>query len=348
MSEAIFLFASAFHDSEEDCFAKNARNDKSIREIRGQEWELRAMNLREWALPVYTILLQLATGALFALWIIRTIGTRRFGREAMDRMVSRPTVVILCTILLSVGGAHFHLSRPWLSFLALANIGSSWLSREIAFTVLFLFFVSALAILQWFGRKHTRAQTILGWLAIGCGTGSIVSMSEIYILSTQPAWDSPLTIVLFLSTTLLLGVMSMAALLVLDLKFSELREIEIPSLQPQIIRTALVWFGVIAVAMMMLLIVLNLAQIYLLQNGTELSRLSLQLLLGLYRPLFMIRLGLLLLGVGWLVATIWMIRRRPKNITDLLAPVYMACLLVLIGEILGRFLFYAMHIRLGI
>ena len=214
--------------------------------------------------------------------------------------------------------------------------------------MLFLFFVSALAILQWFGRKHTRAQTILGWLAIGCGTGSIVSMSEIYILSTQPAWDSPLTIVLFLSTTLLLGVMSMAALLVLDLKFSELREIEIPSLQPQIIRTALVWFGGIAVAMMMLLIVLNLAQIYLLQNGTELSRLSLQLLLGLYRPLFMIRLGLLLLGVGWLVATIWMIRRRPKNITDLLAPVYMACLLVLIGEILGRFLFYAMHIRLGI
>jgi DMSO reductase anchor subunit len=33
---------------------------------------------------------------------------------------------------------------------------------------------------------------------------------------------------------------------------------------------------------------------------------------------------------------------------SLLLPVYLSCLLILVGEIIGRFLFYATHIRVGI
>ncbi len=32
------------------------------------------MNVREWALPVYTILMQMAVGGLFVLWVIRCRG----------------------------------------------------------------------------------------------------------------------------------------------------------------------------------------------------------------------------------------------------------------------------------
>jgi hypothetical protein len=32
----------------------------------------------------------------------------------------------------------------------------------------------------------------------------------------------------------------------------------------------------------------------------------------------------------------------------LILPVYLACMFVLIGEILGRFPFYATHVRIGI
>ena len=39
------------------------------------------MNLREWALPVYTILMQLAVGALFSLWVIRALSSAKYGER---------------------------------------------------------------------------------------------------------------------------------------------------------------------------------------------------------------------------------------------------------------------------
>ncbi|MBI4787694.1 MAG: dimethyl sulfoxide reductase anchor subunit [Chloroflexi bacterium] len=305
------------------------------------------MNQREWALPVYTILLQLATGSLLALWVIRAIGAK-VGSEEMDRMVSRLTAVIWGTLVVAMVGAHLHLSRPWLSFLALRNIGSSWLSREIFFTVLFFLALSALAALQWFVRGYPKLQTILGWAAITCGLVSIFCMSVLYLMPTQPAWDSAFTIISFFATTVLLGAVSVPTMLVLELRFSELRQPDAQNVRPAMIRPALGWFAAIAFVLMLVLLILNLAQILLLQSGNELARLSLQLLLGLYRPLFVVRLVLLLVGVGWLVFTVQFFRQRVKKITELMLPVYMACLLVLVSEILGRFLFYAMHIRLGL
>jgi DMSO reductase anchor subunit len=33
---------------------------------------------------------------------------------------------------------------------------------------------------------------------------------------------------------------------------------------------------------------------------------------------------------------------------NLLGPIYIACIMVMVGEILERFLFYASHVRIGI
>jgi anaerobic dimethyl sulfoxide reductase subunit C len=308
----------------------------------------KGMNLREWALPVYTILMQLATGALLALWVIRTVSAAQLGKEQIVQMSRRPTAVILCTALVAIIGSHFHLSRPLFSFLAILNIRSSWLSREIGFTVLFFLSVSALTLLQWLRPRYTRLQTILGWVAIGLGSASIFCMSAIYLLPTQPVWDSLATTVSFFATTLLLGAVSMAALLILDLRFGLVREPLLEDSRPLVIRRALAWLTAMAAIAMIVLVVLNVTQIKALENGNELAQLSLQLLLGLYRPLFIARLALLLGGVMWLVVSVWTMRRRETKITELLTPVYMSCLLLMIGEILGRFLFYAMHIRVGI
>ena len=53
------------------------------------------MNIREWTLPVYTILTQLAAGALFVLWVIRTLsnskyGGRRSGSDHQDSDFDHP------------------------------------------------------------------------------------------------------------------------------------------------------------------------------------------------------------------------------------------------------------------
>ena len=161
------------------------------------------MNIREWTLPVYTILTQLAAGALFVLWVIRTLSNSKYGREEVNRIIKIPILIILITIIAGITGAHFHLSRPYLSFLALRNFHSSWLSRELVFNLFFIFSVGCLWTLLWFVNGHNKLKTVLGWVAILFGFATEYCMSRIYLLPSQPAWNSPLTIVSFLETMLL-------------------------------------------------------------------------------------------------------------------------------------------------
>jgi hypothetical protein len=95
------------------------------------------MNIREWTLPVYTILMQLATGSFLALWVLRSLGMQKYGLKAMDRIGRYPVSVIAFTILAAMIGSHLHLSRPYFSILAVLNFQSSWLSREIVFNMLY-------------------------------------------------------------------------------------------------------------------------------------------------------------------------------------------------------------------
>lgn len=306
------------------------------------------MNLREWALPLYTILVQLATGALIGLWIIRTVAAPRVGSAEIRRIVKRPVLVILLTIVVAMVGAHFHLSRPFQSYLAMLNLGSSWLSREILFTFLLFISASALALAHLIGPPHPRLETVLGWLAIGFGLGSIFCMSEIYDLPAQAAWNSRLTTLSFYTTTILVGFMALIALLVMDYSFSAAQDPGAAKTRASVVQTSILWFAITAAAMTVLVLLLNLDQVLTLQGGNEFARTSLQLLLGLYGPLFVARLTAVIVGAGSLVLAIWTMRREKKSITQLIMPVYFSFLLVLIAEILGRFLFYATHIRQGI
>jgi len=79
------------------------------------------MNVREWALPVYTILMQLAVGAFVILWLIRQLVGSKFSAQEIDRIISNPILVIAFTSIVAMGGAHFHLSKPFHSFLAILN-----------------------------------------------------------------------------------------------------------------------------------------------------------------------------------------------------------------------------------
>src|SRR5450759_773392 len=105
------------------------------------------MNIREWALPVYTILTQMAVGALFVLWVIRTVWNLKYGKEYVDQVLKIPILIILVTAIAGIIGAHFHLSKPYLSFLALLNFKSSWLSREVGFNLIFIILVVYLCLM---------------------------------------------------------------------------------------------------------------------------------------------------------------------------------------------------------
>jgi anaerobic dimethyl sulfoxide reductase subunit C (anchor subunit) len=306
------------------------------------------MNIREWTLPFYTILTQLAVGSLFVLWVIRIYGNNKIGWEEMDRIIRIPILIILVTAVIGIIGAHFHLSRPFLSYLAISNYHTSWLSRELVFNLLFILASGIIWALAWFTKGHNQINTFLGWAGIFFGLATDYCMSRIYQLSSQPAWNSPLTTISFFAATILLGVVTIPELLVMDLIFSKNRQNDNKDMRSQIIHGSLNWLIFISIGMVIVTIGLNYFQIISLQNGNISAQTSLKLLLDLYFPLFVGRFAFLFIGVGWLVFIGIASTHGRDAPEDLSTPVFMACLLVLIAEILGRFLFYAIHVRVVI
>lgn len=306
------------------------------------------MNVREWALPVYTILMQLAVGAFAILWLIRHLAGSKFSAKEIDRIISNPILVIAFTAAVAMGGAHFHLSKPFHSFLAVFNFKSSWLSREIVFSVLFFLSTMSVLYLTYFQTHHRRLISILGWLAILFGSTLIYCMARIYLIPTQVAWNSTTVIFSFFTTALMVGSMTISTLMVLDLKFAEIKKADDVELRTQVIRYSSGGLTTLTVFLVALSLVIIYVQIRLLAQGDLIARTSLSLLVDLYLPLFMMRLVFLVYASTSLVVSVVKMYRLRSTPQSLMSSVYLSCLLILIGEIIGRFLFYATHIRVGL
>ena len=306
------------------------------------------MNVREWALPVYTILMQLAVGSLLILWLIRSYSDSRFSHQEIERILRNPILVIVFTAAVAMAGAHFHLSRPFHSFLAVINFRSSWLSREIIFSVSFFLTTLCLFCLTYFQIQHRKLISFVGWLAISLGIVLIYCMARIYLIPTQVAWNSTTVILSFYATALMLGCMAITCLLVLDLKFSEIQKLDDVELRVAVIRHSFAGLSALTILLAVVNIVIIYVQLHQLAQGDSIARTSLRLILELYLPLFIMRMTFLLCASGYLGLTVYRINRLEIVPQDLMLPIYLSCLMILVGEIVGRFLFYATHIRVGI
>jgi anaerobic dimethyl sulfoxide reductase subunit C len=306
------------------------------------------MNVREWALPVYTILMQLAAGSIFVLWCLRSYLRKRYDRKTVDSITRNPLMVIFASVMIGVIASHFHLSKPFFSFLSILNLANSWLSREVVLTVVFLISLGWLAFIQEDYKVREKFIIFLGWFSTVIGIGTVLCMAMLYLLPTQEAWNSPFTIVHYGLTAFLLGVITIAALLVLELKISHNLEEKDIEARNQIISAVLPWFTLAVLTITVFSLILDWQAVSVLKEGSAAAQTSLALLFGLYLPLFLLRYVFLFSGGMLFAISAVIVSKRFKAPGDLLMPVYLACLLVLIAEILERFLFYATHVRVGI
>ncbi len=306
------------------------------------------MNLREWALPLYTILLQLAVGALLVLWIIRGMRLRRVPAADMDRILRNPILVIALTVGMAMLSAHLHLSRPLLSWLAVTNFRTSWLSREIIFTVLFFLSVSGLWLLSQQKPPKRRWMAALGWVGSALGLVGVYCMANIYLLPSQAAWNAPTTVYSFYAAVVLLGVMTIACLLLLDLKFAAIQSPDDLHVHNDAVQSTLPALAFVAKLAVLVDLGLTFYEMYYLQQGNAAARTSLELLLTLYLPLLILRVGLLIAAPIWMGYKASRVHKRSLEPGQVAIPVYVSCLAVLVAEIIGRFLFYATHIRIGL
>src|SRR5664279_5450432 len=168
----------------------------------------------ELPLVVFTIIAQMSVGSFVVLGLIHLFGAR-FGRDLVDR-VSDPALYAIGPILvLGLFLSMMHLGTPIRAVNALGHLGTSWLSREILFGLLFAAIGGAFALSQWFKWLTPVLRQALAGLAALVGLALVWSMTMVYRLPTVPAWDSWATPVRFFATTFLLGSLAVGAALVI-------------------------------------------------------------------------------------------------------------------------------------
>lgn len=289
------------------------------------------MFAEEWPLMMFTLISQLAIGSFIILVLVRAHYNRKdakLGKELTDfgfKFVGPLTALALIFSL-------FHLGTPMGAYRSIFNLDSSWLSREIltAGGFFVLWFVTYKAY------QKENSGIALGAITSIVGLAAIFSMASIYATSIRPAWSNVNTYVAFYGATFALGSLGAVSLIGYGAKGKTFSDETVSLLK----KVCLI--GIIAVVLPLVYLPVFISG---LGNGGVAAQASAQLLGGSYvLPLIfrgamsLIGAGLLYYGLGKVAQT----KSLPANL------VYLAFALVIVGEFIGRYVFYASAVSIMI
>lgn len=305
------------------------------------------MNTRDWVLVVFTILAQMSVGSFVVLGVVHFFAARRHGTEEADRLSDRALLAIGPLMVLGLLASLLHLGDPVIAFRAVANIASSWLSREVLFGVLFAVLGGVFALLQWRKIGSVGLRTVIAVLAALVGLALVLSMSNIYMLETQPAWNTVATPILFYSTTLLLGSLAIGAAFTANYVYLKGRTEEGLEASLEILRGTLRWIAVVAIVVLGVQLIVIPIYLASLSTGVAAGVESLRMMVDKYGLVFGLRLALAFLGAG--LFGLFLFRNASGKAGERILGnlVYSAFAFVLVAEVLGRFLFYATQVQVG-
>jgi anaerobic dimethyl sulfoxide reductase subunit B (iron-sulfur subunit) len=195
--------------------AKQVANHEEIHPRKESAWE-------EAPLVIFTLLAQMAVGGFWMMQLmLQDVWNLAVGNQIILRAI--PLLVIGAALGLGMFFSFAHLGTKKNAWRTLGHLRKSWLSREILFESLFS--LSWLAVTAELLLLH-RTTPALMWVTALFGYFLIHSMSNVYRLPAKPAWNSWRTNASFFVSTLVLGWMSMSAVLnfesqqiVIDLSF---------------------------------------------------------------------------------------------------------------------------------
>lgn len=300
------------------------------------------MNTHDWALVAFTILAQMAVGSFVVLGIVYFFAARSAGAVEADRLSDRALLVIGPVLVLGLIASFFHLGNPMNAYNAIGNIGSSWLSREIFFGLGFAALGAAFAFLQWRKIGTSALRNLVAVVAALVGLALVYSMSQVYMLRTVPVWNTVWTPVSFFVTTFLLGTLAMGAAFVANYAYLQRKNPEDVETQCTLLRAVLRWIGIVAVLLLGVEFVVVSANLIHL-SSTPSAALQGEMLGASFTTILIVRLVLVFLGAGLFGTIVYrnaLTAGREKIMGNW---AYAAFALVLVGEILGRFLFYAVN-----
>jgi anaerobic dimethyl sulfoxide reductase subunit C (anchor subunit) len=307
------------------------------------------MDIKELSLVLFTVIMQMAIGAFCILGGVHFFASRRNGPEEADKLSDRALVAIGPLAVFALLVTLFHLGNPLNAPRAILNFGSSWLSREIVLAVAFSGGGALFALLQWRKLGSAGLRNALALLVAAVGLVLVYAMSQVYQLASVPAWHSLNTPVSFYTTTLLLGALAMGAAFVVNFWYVKRNQMDPANVQYSMLATSLRYIALLAMAMMGIqFIVMPLYFASLSTAGNAAASASLNVIFGEHGVLLAVRLLLLFVGAGLLSLFVYQLADRESKLRLTGNLAYLAFALVLVSEILGRFLFYESMVRIGL
>lgn len=278
----------------------------------------------EWPLMTFTLLSQLAIGTFLVLMLVKASTGQKDAQttKALKFGFTAVGPITLLALLFSV----FHLGDPLGAPRSILNLGSSWLSREILTSGGFL----ALWFAFWWLSRKGKESATLGWVTALVGLAAVFSMASIYSSSILPAWDNLNTYIAFFGATLAMGVLCAAGVIVFGLKGTSSVNLA-KSLKN------LAYLGAAAVVLPLAYLPVFISS---LNGGGSAAEASVQILTGSMGMLA----GRGILSVVGAMLLIAALNKGSKGNTISTSIVYLALALVVAGEFIGRYLFYAVGV----
>lgn len=279
------------------------------------------MLLHEWTLVLFTVLVQAAVGIVLAGECLLRKTDNANERRGIRRQSCAAFIFFAVAGLVSLG----HTGSPFNSFYTLFNIGSSWLSREIAMLSLTGLAFLWLAYMRMKDDEQASEKTA-ALLVVIFGVLLIAIMSRVYRLSVAPAWNSWAGFLAFFGSAFLLGPLWQS---MVSLKGDGARKFGSSLL--------LLAFAGLALAAASAPLAVPAASGGV-NPATVLAPAS------CIASTLALRMALVVLGVGILALSVVRVLQGCEKCAC--SPA-LAFALVLVGELLGRSMFYLSYARLG-
>ncbi|WP_299132272.1 DmsC/YnfH family molybdoenzyme membrane anchor subunit [uncultured Vibrio sp.] len=281
------------------------------------------MIFHEWSLIFFTVLAQTAVGGYLL------IGARALvlGHDE-EKLNSYKVPMFILWALMGLGFmfSTTHLGSPLRAFNAFNQIGSAWLSNEVFFGAAFF----AVGGLQWLlsvvKKGGVAIQKALMVGAMVLGVIFMYAMINVYMINTVPTWDNIYTPLSFIMTMVVGGLLLSQFVIVFanDSRFTVDRNITM--------------LAVIAVAISLLVTVGKLNLIGDIQTSAAKAS---ELVDGLGSYVI---LQVALLMASLLIWILPMLNKAKVNPVNL----GLALVLFLASELIGRGLFYSLHMTSGL
>ncbi|WP_343644482.1 dimethyl sulfoxide reductase anchor subunit family protein [Enterobacter sp.] len=273
----------------------------------------------EWPLVIFTVFGQCVAGAL----IVMGFAWLNEKDAAVKARIVRSMFYLWVMMGIGFMASVLHLGSPLRAFNSLNRLGSSALSNEIAAGSVFF----AVGGFWWLVSAIGKMPPAVGkiWLIVSqiLGLVFVWAMTRVYQIDTVPTWYTGYTTLAFF-LTLALGGPLFAALL--------LRVAKAPGQRA------------LAAAASVLALLVSVAVVVLQSNELAAIHSSVQqasALLPDYGSLQVWRLVLVAAGLGcWICPLVR--RQEPKTLA-----LFAGIILVVLGELLGRGLFYGLHMTAG-